>query len=86
MGCQGGLCPGAIKNPRKELDLAEVHDCFSISELITVESLGICERGHAKEDIDAGAWEQNGEIPINLSGGLKSFGQPHGCQWLSGGL
>lgn len=68
-----------IKDPRKELDLAEVHDCFSIAELIAVESLGICERGHAREDIESGAWTQEGEIPINLSGGLKSFGHPIGA-------
>jgi len=68
-----------IKNPRKELSMAEVHDCFSIAELIAVESLGICEKGRAKEDIEAGAWEQGGEIPINISGGLKSFGHPAGA-------
>ena len=68
-----------IKNPRKELSQAEVHDCFSISEIIAAESLGICERGHAKEDILSGAWTQEGEIPINLSGGLKSFGHPIGA-------
>ena len=68
-----------IKNPRKELDLAECHDCFSIAELIAVESLGICEKGQAKADIDSGAWTQEGEIPINLSGGLKSFGHPIGA-------
>ncbi len=68
-----------IKDPRKELSLAEVHDCFSIAEVIAVESLGICEFGHAKEDVDSGAWEQEGEIPINISGGLKSFGHPIGA-------
>jgi len=68
-----------INNPRKELDLVENHDCFSISELIACESLGICERGHAREDIESGAWTQEGEIPINLSGGLKSFGHPIGA-------
>ena len=68
-----------IKDPRRELDLAEVHDCFSISELIAVESLGICEKGHGKEDIDSGVWEQEGEIPVNISGGLKSFGHPIGA-------
>ncbi len=68
-----------IKNPRKELDLAEVHDCFSIAELITAESLGICEVGRAREDIESGAWTQEGDIPINLSGGLKSFGHPVGA-------
>ena len=68
-----------IKDPRKELSLAEVHDCFSIAELIAVESLGICEYGHGKDDVDAGAWAQEGEIPINISGGLKSFGHPAGA-------
>lgn len=68
-----------ITNPRKELSLAEVHDCFSIAELIAVESMGICEKGQAKEDILSGAWEQDGEIPVNLSGGLKSFGHPAGA-------
>ena len=68
-----------IKDPRKELSLAEVHDCFSIAELIAVESLGICEYGHGKDDVDAGAWAQEGEIPINISGGLKSFGHPVGA-------
>lgn len=45
-----------ITNPRKELDIAEIHDCFSIAELIAMESLGFCEKGHAKEQlIDNGA-------------------------------
>jgi len=68
-----------ITEPRKELSLAEVHDCFSIAELVGVESMGICEYGHGKEDVDSGAWEQGGEIPINISGGLKSFGHPIGA-------
>lgn len=45
-----------IKDPRKELDVAEIHDCFSISELVAYESLGFCEKGKAKEDIDAGTF------------------------------
>jgi acetyl-CoA C-acetyltransferase len=68
-----------IKNPRKELDMVECHDCFSIAQLIAVESMDICERGHGKEDIDSGAWTQEGDIPVNLSGGLKSFGHPIGA-------
>jgi acetyl-CoA C-acetyltransferase len=68
-----------IKNPRKELDLAEVHDCFSIAELIAIESLGLCEKGHAKEDIEAGSFTLKGDMPVNPSGGLKSFGHPIGA-------
>jgi len=68
-----------IKNPRKELSMAEVHDCFSIAEVIAAESMALCEKGHAREDIESGAWEQNGEMPINVSGGLKAFGHPAGA-------
>ena len=68
-----------IANPRKELAMAECHDCFSIAELIAVESMGLCEKGHAKEDLENNAWSQEGEIPVNLSGGLKSFGHPIGA-------
>lgn len=57
----------------------ECHDSFSIAELIAAESLGICPRGHAGEDIESGAWTQESETPINLSGGLKSFGHPVGA-------
>ncbi|MFC1939312.1 acetyl-CoA acetyltransferase [Chloroflexota bacterium] len=68
-----------IKNPRQELDMVELHDCFTIAEVIAAESLGICEFGKTREDIESGAWRQEGEIPINLSGGLKSFGHPIGA-------
>jgi len=68
-----------IKNPRKELSMAEVHDCFSIAEVIACESMALCEKGHAREDIESGAWEQNGEMPVNVSGGLKAFGHPAGA-------
>ncbi len=68
-----------IKNPRKELDLAEVHDCFSIAEVIATESLGLCEKGKARDYVDAGTFTQEGELPINISGGLKSFGHPVGA-------
>jgi len=68
-----------IKDPRKELDLAEVHDCFSIAELIAIESLGLCEKGKAREDIEAGSFTLEGDMPVNPSGGLKSFGHPIGA-------
>lgn len=68
-----------INNPRKELDLAEVHDCFSIAEVIAIESLGLCEKGKAREGIEAGDFTLKGDMPINASGGLKSFGHPIGA-------
>jgi acetyl-CoA C-acetyltransferase len=68
-----------IKNPRKELDILELHDCFTISELMTLEAIGICPKGKAKEDIDAGTFTLKGELPVNADGGLKSFGHPIGA-------
>jgi acetyl-CoA C-acetyltransferase len=65
-----------IKDPRKELDLAIVHDCFTITELIIYEDLGFSQRGRAKEDVDAGTFTLEGELPVNTDGGLKSFGHP----------
>jgi acetyl-CoA C-acetyltransferase len=68
-----------IKNPREELSMMEVHDCFSITELVTYEDLQISPRGKAKEDIDEGFFELDGKIPCQSDGGLKSFGHPIGA-------
>ena len=71
-----------ITDPRKELDILELHDCFTISELMTLEAIGICPKGKAKEDIDAGTFTLAGELPVNADGGLKSFGHPVGASGL----
>jgi acetyl-CoA C-acetyltransferase len=71
-----------IKNPREELSMMEVHDCFSITEMVTYEDLGISPRGRAKEDIDAGFFELDGQIPCQPDGGLKCFGHPIGASGL----
>jgi len=69
-----------IKNPRKELDMVELHDCFSIAELIASESLFLCEHGKYKQEFtDKRAYYHEGEMPVNISGGLKSFGHPIGA-------
>ncbi|MFQ5825813.1 MAG: acetyl-CoA acetyltransferase [Dehalococcoidia bacterium] len=68
-----------IKNPRQELDMVELHDCFSIAELIAIESLGLCPPGKCREDIDSRNFYKEGDIPVNISGGLKSFGHPIGA-------
>jgi acetyl-CoA C-acetyltransferase len=68
-----------IKDPRKELDMVELHDCFSIAELIATESLSLCKYGeYKKEFTDKKAYYHDGEMPVNVSGGLKSFGHPIG--------
>ena len=68
-----------INNPRKELSLIEVHDCFSITELVIYEDLLISPRGKAKEDVDSGFYHLDGKVPCNSDGGLKSFGHPIGA-------
>jgi acetyl-CoA C-acetyltransferase len=68
-----------IANPRKEIHLAQVHDCFTLTELLTYEDLGFAEKGSAKEHIAAGTFELGGELPVNTDGGLKSFGHPTGA-------
>ncbi|TDA31155.1 MAG: acetyl-CoA acetyltransferase [Hadesarchaea archaeon] len=71
-----------VEDPRRELDLLEVHDCFSITELVTYEDLGISPRGKAAEDVEAGFFELEGEIPCQPDGGLKCFGHPIGASGL----
>jgi acetyl-CoA C-acetyltransferase len=71
-----------IKDPRKELSLAEVHDCFTSHELILYEDLGFSPRGRAKDDIEAGTFKLTGEMPVNTDGGLKCFGHPLGASGL----
>jgi len=71
-----------IKNPREEISMMEVHDCFSITELATYEDLGISERGKATNDINDGFYELTGKIPCQPDGGLKCFGHPIGASGL----
>jgi len=71
-----------IRAPRKELSLAEVHDCFTCHELILYEDLGFSSRGKAKDDIEAGTFKLTGELPVNTDGGLKCFGHPLGATGL----
>ncbi len=68
-----------ITNPRKEISMAEVHDCFSITEAVTMEDLQFSPRGKVKDDIEAGTFELNGELPVQPDGGLKCFGHPIGA-------
>ena len=63
----------------KDIDFAEVHDCFTIAEIIAMEDLGIFEKGEASKAVVEGRTTINGDIPINPSGGLKSKGHPVGA-------
>jgi acetyl-CoA C-acetyltransferase len=71
-----------ITDPGCELALAEVHDCFTPTELILMEDLGLSERGMAWKDVLAGAFDADGNLPVNPDGGLKSFGHPIGASGL----
>jgi acetyl-CoA C-acetyltransferase len=71
-----------IKNPRKEISIAEVHDCFTIHEMIVYEDMQFCPRGKAGEDINAGTFTLSGDLPVNTDGGLKCFGHPLGASGL----
>ena len=68
-----------ITNPVNEIDLVEVHDCFSIVELLTYEDLGLCKQGEAKDLIRGKETYLGGKIPVNVSGGLLSCGHPVGA-------
>ena len=71
-----------ISDPRAELDMTEVHDCFSITELVIMEDLGLSDEGRAPTDILDGRYDRDGAIPCQLDGGLKCFGHPVGATGL----
>jgi acetyl-CoA C-acetyltransferase len=71
-----------IKNPREEISIAEVHDCFTITELTIMEDLQFSPRGRVREDIEAGTFALDGKLPVNTDGGLKCFGHPIGATGL----
>lgn len=71
-----------IQNPREDLDVAEVHDCFTITELAIYENFGFSPWGKAKEDVDSGFFCRGGGLPVNIDGGLKCFGHPVGASGL----
>ena len=71
-----------IKDPRQSLDLIEVHDCFSVTELVLMENLGLSDPGRAPFDILDGRYDADGAIPCQIDGGLKCFGHPIGASGL----
>ena len=71
-----------IKDPRKELSMAEVHDCFTIHEMVLYQDLGWSETRKVTEDIESGTFSLQGELPVNTDGGLKCFGHPLGASGL----
>jgi acetyl-CoA C-acetyltransferase len=71
-----------VTDPRDEISMAEVHDCFTPTELVLMEDLGFSPRGQAWKDVMDGRFDLAGAQPVNPDGGLKSFGHPIGASGL----
>ncbi len=71
-----------ITDPRGQIAMAEVHDCFTPTEMVLMEDLGFADRGTAWKEVLDGTFALDGELPVNPDGGLKSFGHPIGASGL----
>ncbi len=71
-----------ISDPNADISLTEVHDCFSVTELVLMEDLGFSHEGGAIADILDGRYDANGAVPCQIDGGLKCFGHPVGASGL----
>lgn len=71
-----------LKNPREEIDFAELHDCFAVTELVALEDLGLSDEGTAWRDMLEGRHDREGALPVQPDGGLKCFGHPVGASGL----
>jgi len=76
---QAAYKEAGITRPREEINMAEVHDCFSITEAVTMEDLGFSPRGKVRDDIENGFFDLDGKLPVQPDGGLKCFGHPIGA-------
>ncbi|KQP45503.1 acetyl-CoA acetyltransferase [Pseudorhodoferax sp. Leaf274] len=68
-----------IARPREGISMTAVHDCFSITELVTMEDLGLSDEGRAVHDVLDGDFDAAGRVPCQIDGGLKCFGHPVGA-------
>ena len=82
MSAKDAYAQAGITSPRDQLAMAEVHDCFTPTELVLMEDLGFAERGTAYKEVLAGTYDLDGDLPVNPDGGLKSFGHPVGASGL----
>jgi acetyl-CoA C-acetyltransferase len=79
IAAQRAYLEAGITEPRSQISLTEVHDCFSITELVTMEDLGLSDEGAAVKDVLDGKYDADGAIPCQIDGGLKCFGHPIGA-------
>jgi acetyl-CoA C-acetyltransferase len=82
MAAKDAYAQAGITDPRSELAMAEVHDCFTPAELLIYEDLGFAERGAAWKEVLNGTFDLAGDLAVNPDGGLKSFGHPVGASGL----
>ena len=82
LAAQRAYAEAGIHKPREQLDLIEVHDCFSITELVLMEDLGLSDIGRSPHDVLDGRYDRDGAIPCQIDGGLKCFGHPIGATGL----
>jgi acetyl-CoA C-acetyltransferase len=82
MSAKDAYAQAGITSPRDQIAMAEVHDCFTPTEMVLMEDLGFAERGTAYKEVLAGTYDLVGDLPINPDGGLKSFGHPVGASGL----
>ena len=68
-----------ITDPTEQLDLVELHDCFSITEIVLYEALGLSQKGQGWKDAIEGKYTLAGKLPVNTDGGLKAMGHPVGA-------
>jgi len=71
-----------IARPREQISMFECHDCFSVTELVTMEDLYLSKEGEAWKDVLDGFYDADGQIPCQIDGGLKCFGHPIGASGL----
>jgi acetyl-CoA C-acetyltransferase len=82
LSAQEAYRQAGLTDPAAQLAMAEVHDCFTPTELVLMEDLGFCDRGAAWKEELAGTFDLDGALPVNPDGGLKSFGHPVGATGL----
>ena len=82
LAAERAYAEAGVRDARGELDMIEVHDCFSITELVIMEDLGLSDEGRAPADILDGRYDASGAIPCQIDGGLKCFGHPIGASGL----
>ena len=80
--CARAYTEAGIRDPRRQIHMAEVHDCFSVTEAVLMEDLGFSDPGRVIHDVLDGRFDRDGALPVGTDGGLKCFGHPIGASGL----